>query len=151
VRGLKEIVDRGWRLPDGLEFLGFVQSVYTIDQAWQIAEDADHPDAAIVMDLFHILQGGGPVESIAQVPGDRVAIWHWNDVPADKPVAEQTDADRVLPGDRVGPLPQIGRLALERGYAGFVSLELFNPALWERDPEEVARLGLEKMRACFAG
>ena len=25
-----------------MEYLGFVQSVYTIDQAWQIAEDADH-------------------------------------------------------------------------------------------------------------
>lgn len=133
-----------------MEFLGFVQSVYTIDQAWQIAEDADDPDASLVMDPFHILRGGGSVASIAKVPGDKVAVWHWNDAPGDKPFAEQSDADRVMPGDGAGPLRTIERLARAQGYAGFVSLELFNPRLWAQDPMEVARIGLEKMRAYFA-
>ena len=79
-----------------------------------------------------------------------MAIWHWNDVPGAKPVSQQSDADRVLPGEGVGPLKEIERLALAQGYQGFVSLELFNPALWQRDPEEVARLGMEKMRQFFA-
>ena len=134
-----------------MEFLGFMKSVYTIDQAWRIVEEADHPDSTIVMDPFHILRGGGPIESISRVPGEKVAIWHWNDVPTGKPVAEQTDADRVLPGEGIGPLREIERLALEQGYEGFVSLELFNPELWERDAEEVARIGLERMRVYFAG
>ena len=85
-----------------MEYLGFVQSVYTIDQAWQIATDADHPDASLIMDPFHILRGGGPIASIAKVPGDKIAVWHWNDAPGDKPFAEQSDADRVMPGDGVG-------------------------------------------------
>jgi 2-keto-myo-inositol isomerase len=133
-----------------MEYLGFVHSVYTIDQAWQIATDADHPDATIIMDPFHILRGGGSLESIAKVPGEKVAIWHWNDVPDTRPVTEQTDADRVLPGDGVGPLAQIERLARQQGYSGFVSLELFNPELWEQDLEEVARIGLDRMQAYFA-
>ena len=132
-----------------MEFLGFVQSVYTIEQAWKIVEDADHPDATIVMDPFHILRGGGDVASIAEVPGSRVAIWHWNDVPGTKPIPEMTDADRVLPGDGVGPLEEIARLALEAGYSGYVSLELFNEALWAQDPFEVARIGLDKTRGFF--
>jgi hypothetical protein len=28
-------------------------------------------------------------------------------------------------------------------------LELFNPALWEKDPLEVAKIGMEKMQAYF--
>ena len=134
-----------------MEYLGFVQSVYTIEQAWQIVEDADHPDSSLIMDPFHILRGGGSIESIALVPADKVAIWHWNDAPSDKPLAEQTDADRVMPGDGIGPLQRIEELALAQGYEGFVSLELFNPALWEEDPEEVARIGLDKMQRYFAG
>ncbi len=140
---------RQFGVAPAMEYLGFMKSVYTIEQAWQIATDADDEDATLIMDPFHILRGGGPVESIGLVPGDKVAIWHWNDVPAAPPVGEQTDADRVLPGDGVGPLEEIERLALQQGYEGFVSLELFNPQLWEEDPEEVARRGLEKMRGYF--
>lgn len=147
----RELLEMGRELGvrPAMEYLGFVQSVHTIDQAWQIAEDADHPDASLIMDPFHIVRGGGPIASIANVPGDKVAVWHWNDAPGSKPFAEQSDADRVMPGDGAAPLREIERLAREQGYAGFVSLELFNPGLWEQDPAEVARIGLEKMRAYF--
>ncbi len=148
----RELLEMGRQIgvAPAMEYLGFVASVYTINQAWRIAVDADHPDATLVMDPFHILRGGGLLESIAKVPGDKVAIWHWNDIPATKPAAEQTDADRVFPGDGIGPLKEIERLARQQGYSGFVSLELFNPKLWARDPEEVARIGLDKMQAYFA-
>jgi 2-keto-myo-inositol isomerase len=141
---------RSFGVRPAMEFLGFVDSVFTIEQAWQIVTGAAHEDACVIMDPFHILRGGSPLEDIAKVPGDKVAIWHWNDVPDTKPVGQQTDADRVLPGDGIGPLKEIERLALAQGYQGYVSLELFNPALWEEDPEVVARLGLEKMQGYFA-
>ena len=134
-----------------MEYLGFMKSVYTIEQAWQIVEDADYPGSSLIMDPFHILRGGGSIESIAKIPADKVAIWHWNDAPGDKPFAEQSDADRVMPGDGVGPLKEIERLALAQGYEGFVSLELFNPVLWEKDPVKVAKIGMEKMQGYFAG
>jgi len=133
-----------------MEFLGFVKSVHTIEQAWQIVQDANHPYASIVMDPFHILRGGGSYESIAKVPGSKVAIWHWNDCPPTPPIPELSDADRVLPGDGIAPLREMERLIKASGYSGYVSLELFNPSLWARDPEEVARIGLEKMQAYFA-
>ena len=148
----RELLELGRQMgvAPAMEYLGFMKSVHTIEQAWQIITDADDEDSTIVMDPFHILRGGGSIDSIAIVPGDKVAIWHWNDVPAHPPIADQTDADRVLPGDGVGPLKEIETLALQQGYAGFVSLELFNPQLWEMDPEEVARTGLEKMQAYFS-
>lgn len=133
-----------------MEFLGFVKSVHTIEQAWKIVQDANHPDATIVMDPFHIVRGGGDYRSISLVPGNKVAIWHWNDAPAGRPFTEQFDADRVLPGDGVAPLEEMERLIGAQDYSGYVSLELFNPSLWAKDPEEVARVGFEKMQAYFA-
>ncbi len=35
----------------------------------------------------------------------------------------------------------------DAGYAGVISLELFNLSYWEEDPAEVARIGLEKMKS----
>ena len=34
----------------------------------------------------------------------------------------------------------------EKGYVGWVSLELFNEALWAKDPLEVAKLGMERLQ-----
>ncbi|GIX06858.1 MAG: hypothetical protein KatS3mg115_1261 [Candidatus Poribacteria bacterium] len=132
-----------------MEYLGFVRSVYQIAQAWEIVQAAEHPQATIVMDPFHILRGGSPLEEIEQVPGERVAIWHWNDIPDTKPVGELTDADRVMPGDGVAPLEEIAQRAKRTGYRGYVSLELFNAQWWERDPRETARVGLERLRQTF--
>ena len=132
-----------------MEFLGFVPSVYTIAQAWDIAVAADHPEATVVMDPFHILRGGGSADDIALVPGERVAIWHWNDIPADVPLPQQTDADRVMPGDGVGPLERMAELVRASGYTGFISLELFSQQIWERDPGHAAREGMAKMQRFF--
>jgi sugar phosphate isomerase/epimerase len=44
-------------------------------------------------------------------------------------------------------LPDMGISILrEIGYEGTVSLELFNPGLWEKDPAEVLAVGIERMR-----
>ena len=61
--------------------------------------------------------------------------------------AEQTDADKVSPGDGILDLGQMISILEDAGYAGVISLELFNPSYWEQDPAEVARIGLEKMKS----
>ena len=103
------------------------------------------------MDPFHILRGGGPIESIAKVPGDKVAVWHWERRAGRQALCR---TKRRRPGDaRVTGSGRCARLSGWRraqGYEGFVSLELFNPGLWAEDPADVARIGLEKMRAYFA-
>ena len=60
---------------------------------------------------------------------------------------EQSDADRVYPGDGILDLGQMISILKEAGYAGVISLELFNPNYWEQAPAEVTRIGLEKMQA----
>ncbi len=132
-----------------MEFLGFVEGVNQIKDAWQIVTEADDPDGTIVLDVFHIYRGGSPVDDLRKIPGDRIAIFHFNDAPAHPPREQQTDADRVYPGDGIAPLGDMLEIIKESGYQGIVSLELFNRTYWEQDPKEVARVGLEKTRAAL--
>ena len=62
------------------------------------------------------------------------------------PAGTQTDPNRVMPGD--GPIDLAAEIAILReiGYEGTVSLELFNPGLWEKDPGDVLATGMERMR-----
>ena len=78
-------------------------------------------------------------------PGS-IGIFHVNDYPAiDR--GKIADQDRVFPGDGVAPLADVLRTLRQIGYTGHLSLELFNREYWRRDPHEVARTGLEKLRA----
>ncbi len=130
-----------------MEFLGFVEGVHTLDSARTIAEGKGNTGATIVADVFHLLRGGGSIEDLLQIPGDRMAIFHINDLPASPPATKQTDSDRVMIGEGVADLPRVIENLRTIGYRGPLSLELFNPRLWEADPISVCREGLERMRA----
>ena len=62
---------------------------------------ADHPDSTIVLDPFHIYRGGGEIEDMEGIPGEKIAVFHFNDAPAEPAREVQTDADRVYPGDGI--------------------------------------------------
>jgi sugar phosphate isomerase/epimerase len=130
-----------------MEFLGFVEQFNTIESALDVIEHAGHPAGTIVVDPFHIFRGGGSVESLSRLRGDQVAIAHFNDAPASPSREEQHDVNRVWPGDGHLDLGRYCELLRHIGYRGWLSLELFCEDLWKQDPLEVARTGLEKMRA----
>lgn len=134
-----------------MEFLGFVEELNTIDGAWEVVQRADDPQGTIVLDPFHIFRGGGSMESIRKLTADRIAICHFNDIPAQPARIEQHDKDRVYPGDGVYDLKGMLNLLRGVGYNRWLSLELFREDLWASDPVEVARVGLEKMRAVAEG
>jgi sugar phosphate isomerase/epimerase len=52
-----------------------------------------------------------------------------------------TDADRVFPGEGDFHLSPIVVKLQQIGYAGCVSLEVFNPVLWKAKPTQVTELG----------
>lgn len=130
-----------------LEFLGFVESIYTVASARSIAEATRDPDATIVADVYHMLRGGGSLDELSTLRGDQIAIFHIDDMPAKPPFREQTDYDRVMLGEGVVDLPKVIADLRKIDYQGALSLELFNKALWAHDPEEVCRKGLERMQA----
>lgn len=130
-----------------MEYLGFVEQINTIESALEIMTLSKHPEATIIIDPFHNFRGGGSFSSISKLRGDQVAISHFNDTPASPPRLEQHDHSRVMPGEGHLDLKQWVNLLKQIGYNRWLSLELFREDLWARDPQEVARIGLEKMKA----
>ena len=67
------------------------------------------------------------------------------------PSGQQTDPDRVMIGDGVIDLKAELGVLKEKGYDRWLSLELFNATLWEQDPRDVAKIGLERMKEVWEG
>jgi len=135
-----------------MEFLGFVEHVNNIRTAREIMERSGDSDATIVIDWFHMVRGDGRdtiLEDLRALKAEQIAIVHLDDVPYRKPFGEMKDSDRVYPGDGDIPLAELFAALKDTGYAGPVSLELFNEDLWNEDPYEVTRTGFQKSRRWF--
>lgn len=147
-RNYRELLEigLGMGVKPAMEFLGFVEDINTIEDALEIVTKAGHPAGTVVLDPFHIFRGGGSPDSILKLKAEQVAICHFNDSPASPPRETQHDKDRVYPGEGHVDLKHQLNLLRKIGYHRWLSLELFREDLWSKDPLEVARVGLEKMR-----
>lgn len=128
-----------------LEFWGASGTLYNFSQAIAIAAAADDTEARILPDVYHLFRGGSGFNCLELVNGKVIDVIHMNDYP-DKPVAEQTDSDRVYPGDGIAPLKQILQSLKAMGGTKVLSLELFNETYWKQDALQVANTGLQKMK-----
>ncbi|MBN2293582.1 MAG: sugar phosphate isomerase/epimerase, partial [Pirellulales bacterium] len=79
--------------------------------------------------------------------GAAMHVYHLNDYPADPPRETINDSHRVYPGDGIAPIPKILSDMKAAGFSGALSLEIFNRECWKQDPLQVAKTGLQKMRA----
>lgn len=129
-----------------LEFWGASGTVSNFAQALAIAAAADDADARILPDVYHMFRGGSGFNCLQLVNGKVIDIIHMNDYPGNKPVEQQTDSDRVYPGDGVAPLKQVLQYLKAMGGTKVLSLELFNETYWKEDALIVAATGLEKMK-----
>ncbi len=130
-----------------VELWGFSTTLNRLGETALVAIEAQHPDACILADVYHLHKGGSDFGSLKLLGAASMHVFHMNDYPADPPRADITDAHRVYPGDGVAPLKQMLRDLYRLGFRGTLSLELFNRDYWKQDPLLVARTGLEKMRA----
>lgn len=144
----REILELGrkYDVMPQLEFWGASGTLYSLGQALAIAAAADDPDARLLPDVYHLFRGGSGFNGLKLVSGRAIEVIHMNDYPGNKPVHEQTDADRIYPGDGVAPLKQVLRDLRAMGGTKVLSLELFNPTYWAQDPLLVATTGLQKMK-----
>ena len=130
-----------------LELWGFSPTLSKLSELAYVAAGAEHPDACVLPDFYHIYKGGSDFAALGMIEASRMHCFHMNDYPADPPRSTIADKDRVFPGDGVCPLPEIIRQLIDHGFQGTFSLELFNPTYWERDALEVAKEGLAKSKA----
>ena len=138
---------RKYKVMPQLEFWGASGTLYNFSQALAIAAAANDRDARILPDIYHLFRGGSGFDGLQLVNGKVIEIIHINDYPASKPVNEQTDSDRIYPGDGAAPVKQVLRDLQAMGGTKVLSLELFNKTYWAQDAMLVASTGLQKMKS----
>ena len=127
------------------EYISFFKSVHTLKRAWEIVQEADDPDATLILDAFHNWNSGSTEQDLIEIPLERISHYHIDDADPEKPALTQTDPDRVMPGDGQIDLQAEIKLLKEKGYDGTVSLELFNQDWWVKDPRETLKVGYERV------
>jgi 2-keto-myo-inositol isomerase len=138
VDALRAMSDVAGDVTLAFEFLGKPGcAVPTLDMAVEIVEEVARPNVGLVIDTFHFYAGGSRLDDLQRVPLDRLCVVHVNGC-EDIPREQLTDAHRLYPGEGVTPVVPILRRLHERGWDGVVSVEIFRPEYWERDPREVA-------------
>jgi 2-keto-myo-inositol isomerase len=145
-RVLLELGD-GLGIVPQVELWGFSKTLNRLGEAAYVALESGHRSACVLADVYHLHKGGSDFETLKLLSGLGAQVFHMNDYPADPPAASITDAHRVYPGDGVAPLKKTLKDLRQAGFAGVLSLELFNREYWKQDPLRVAKTGLEKMRA----
>jgi 2-keto-myo-inositol isomerase len=133
-----------------LEFWGTSPVLSHMAQVLMVAAYANHPGTQILADVYHMFRGGSGFHTLKMIPGDMLELFHMNDYLASIPREKQNDSHRVFPGDGAAPLKEILTDLKNMGGVKVLSLELFNPDYWKRDPEEVAGTGLVKMKEVVA-
>ncbi len=145
-RALLELGEKLGVVP-AVEVWGSSPAIHRLGQAALVALESGHPAACILPDVFHLHRGGSGLAGIRQLRGEFISIFHFNDYPAQPGREELRDSHRVFTGDGIAPLPALIKDLQAIGYRGLLSLELFNADYYKRPAAEVAREGLEKLRA----
>ena len=129
-----------------VEIWGASKNLCRLGEAMFVVIESGHPKACLLPDVYHIYKGGSDFNGLKLLSAQAIHVFHLNDYPGDPPRETIGDRDRVYPGDGIAPLTQILRDLHANGSRAVLSLELFNPTYWKRDPLEVAKTGLSKMK-----
>ncbi|RIX50215.1 sugar phosphate isomerase/epimerase [Paenibacillus nanensis] len=133
-----------------LEFWGRAASLSTLEDTLKVLHALGNSGAKLLLDPFHMYTGGSKLESLHIVKGRNVGIVHANDYGELPPRETIADRDRLFPGDGIAPLNQLADTLHRNGYKGYLSLELFMDNYGDLGPAEVARHGLNKLKAAFS-
>jgi len=148
-RELLELGDETGVVPQ-VELWGPSANLHRLGEVMFVVIESGHPKACMLPDVYHIYKGGSDHTGLKCISGSAIQVIHMNDYPADPPRETISDRDRIMPGDGIAPITQILRNMQTYHCYPVLSLELFSPAYWEKDPLEVAKEGLEKMKNAVA-
>ena len=151
-RDLLEIGLNDYQINPAMVFVEFLEGAKRLGQAAAIALDADHPQAKIIPDVFHMYIGDSGFNGLKHIRGDFIAIFQFADAGHDVEPSNEMgiDGKRVLPGDGKLPLVDYLKPLKEIGYTGCISLELYNPEYRKRDPKAFLAEAIRKTSAVVA-
>ncbi|GAA3667808.1 sugar phosphate isomerase/epimerase and 4-hydroxyphenylpyruvate domain-containing protein [Microbacterium marinilacus] len=121
------------------EALAWGRYVDDYRRAWRIVEQADRPNLGVCLDSFHILSRGHDPSGIEEIPGDRIFFLQLADAPElDMDLLSWSRHHRLFPGEGAFDLTGFLSHVLRAGYAGPLSLEVFNDTFRQTDVTRTA-------------
>ena len=127
------------RVRIALEFIARSRLLGSLRTALRVIRQAAQANAGLCLDTFHFYAGVSKLEDLDELRPGEVEHVHFHDVPAAVPRELLVDADRIPPGTGVIPLRKVVDGLRRIGYAGALSVELFDPAIQKGDPAVTAR------------
>ena len=130
----------------GFEALSWGRHIRRWGHAWRIVQAVDHPALGLIVDSFHTLALRDDPAGIADVPGERIFFVQLADAPLrDMDVLSWSRHFRNFPGQGDLPVDSFVRAVLASGYAGPLSLEVFNDQFRAAPSRTIARDGLRSL------
>lgn len=128
---------RGLRV--GFEALAWGRHVSDHRDAWEIVRRADHANIGLILDSFHTLARKIDPDTIRSIPGDRIFIVQLADAPKmDMDLLYWSRHFRNMPGEGDLPVVDFMRAVAATGYAGPLSLEIFNDQFRGGSPKSIS-------------
>ena len=135
---------RGLRV--GYEALAWGRHTRYWRQAWQIVKQAAHPSLGLVLDSFHTLALGDTLDGLSDVPADKLFFVQFADAPRlSMDVLSWSRHHRNFPGQGDLRVTDFARALLDAGYAGPLSLEVFNDDFRSAPARSTAQDGLRSL------
>lgn len=146
---LGELADRAAQRGIRIAYEALAWGRYVSDyrHAWRLVRIADRPNLGVCLDSFHILSLGLDPASIEAIEAEKIFFLQLADAPAlELDVLSWSRHHRLFPGEGSFDLTGFLSHALRAGYAGPLSLEVFNDTFRQTDPRATARHAHRSLR-----
>lgn len=141
LRALGEIAG-GFGIDVGFEALAWGRHVHDYRDAWEIVRRADHGRVGVILDSWHMLARGLPVDPVRSIPADRITFVQLADAPRmDMDLLQWSRHFRNFPGQGDLPVDAFMQAVLATGYDGWLSHEIFNDRFRMASPRRIAEDG----------
>jgi sugar phosphate isomerase/epimerase len=140
-----------YTLRHGETAMGRHPFIWTMEQVLNLIEEIDPPqdNMGLLLDSFHWYTTEDTVDNILALEPAQIVHVHINDAP-NRPVKEQMDHDRLLPGEGVIDLTGFLSALMTIHYEGFVAVEVFSQELKALGPEAAAEKTAASLPKVFA-
>lgn len=129
------------------EALAWGRFVDTWHHSWRIVRRADHPSLGLCLDSFHVLAREPAPTGMDTVAADKLFFLQLADAPRmEMDVLQWSRHHRVFPGQGSFDLTGFVEQVLAAGYAGPLSLEVFNDVFRQTDPKPAALDAMRSLR-----
>ena len=121
------------------EALAWGSHVNDYRDSWEIVRQADHASVGLVLDTFHIFSRGTELNTIKNIPGDRIFLVQTADAPSlSMDHLSWSRHYRSFPGQGELEIRQFMDALSQTGYNGPLSHEIFNDIFRRSDPQQTA-------------